>query len=187
MNPTILAQAQQGDREAIAQVIDQYEPMISCYLRRFMTMIGSSDPHLRDEKRQECRLRILDCLQRYQPDGNWPSYIGYSLRQTMFLKRVKGRPTVPLAAYQDPGREDPVLIQMEWADEIETLRARIEQLPRRHRRYLNLKFGLKDGVGRTHVEVAQIMGVPRNRIAQLHHDSLTHLRSLYHVDHVPVR
>ena len=58
----------------------------------------------------------------------------------------------------------------------EEIRRELESLSRREREVLEMRFGLKDGQGRTLEEVGQEMGVTRERIRQIEAKALRKLR-----------
>jgi len=183
----LLQDAQNGDQFAIAQIVEHYEKMINSYLERLVDTIGHRDYHLLADKRQQCRLRVLKCIQRYRPSGNWEAYVSYSLKQTVFLERASPLKTESLDTVPCISISRDSLHDLEIREEVTYLKSKLNRLKPQHRTYIILKFGLEDQIHKTQTETAQLMGLTHQRINTIHHEALDHLRRLCHVDAVRLR
>lgn len=84
--------------------------------------------------------------------------------------------TVPL--FQ--GEVKPLL---ESADAKLTVSKLLECLPEKERKYVEIRYGLKDGVAKTYEEVGRIFGVTRERMRQIEAKAFERMKNNYRVGH----
>jgi RNA polymerase primary sigma factor len=79
---------------------------------------------------------------------------------------TRGEDTLRIETIADPNAADPVLALVEEPPE-DQLKERLEALPERGRKVIELRYGLDDGVPQTADAVAAELGVTRERVRQI--------------------
>jgi RNA polymerase sigma-70 factor (ECF subfamily) len=170
LDPTIRC-AQQGDEQAVAQLYQTYAPMIFRYIAyRVPTEVDAED------LTAEVFLKMVEGLPAYRftgaPFEAWLYRIA-AARVVDFRRRQARRPQTELAdtlADSEPLPEE----QLQQRHEVDTLRAALDKLGDEQQTILLLRF-LE---GKSHREVAVILGKSEAAVKTAQHRALTRLAAL---------
>lgn len=169
----LVAQAQQGNVQAFAQV---YEQLFDRVLRYMLLRVG--DQSEAEDLTQEVFVRIWEALPRYRPKGipflAWVFRIAHNLVVDRY-RRIRGTEPVPLeTAFGLAGTSDPAEGALASLD-AQRLQAALAQLTELQRQVLLLRFG----AGMSIQETARVLKKSEGAVKALQHAAVESLRRLF--------
>jgi RNA polymerase sigma-70 factor, ECF subfamily len=167
----LVHQAQHGNREAVTSLYRLFAPKIFRYLvRRLPTTQDAEDVM------GEVFVGMVEGLKTYKDTGapfeSWLYRIA-SHRTSDFYRRSKRAPDEELSEMMGSGEDLPE-DQLINQQNIQSMRAAIQQLPEEHQTILILRFVER----KTHEEVAQVMGKSASAIRTAQFRALAQLSEL---------
>lgn len=173
----LLREAVDGAAAARELLVGRVDPLIRAHIRVCMTNGHPIDVHEVDDIAQQIWIRLFDRdshrLRRFDPSrGSLEAYIGLIARQGIAEIKRRVRPTlaeVPVHQIEDPGPSPERLA--ESREQARSLRAYLaSKLPVRGQLVLKLLFD----DGRSEDEVAEIMGISKQVVANWKHKIRVH-------------
>lgn len=166
-----MGQTAQGDTQAFRLLVERWEKPLHAFLQR---MIGSSED-ARDLT-QETFVRVHENASRYDPSGKFKSWLfriaGNLARSRQRRKKILRWIPFDLASHDLPSRQEPADRHLEREETAMTVRAALLDLPDRQRQAVLLwKYE-----GLSYQEIAEVMEMNANAVAQLLHRATTRLR-----------
>jgi RNA polymerase sigma-70 factor (ECF subfamily) len=186
----LVAACAAGDREAWAEFVDRFGPLVMALARRMLARRTGSAPDAEvDEVASRVFLALVRgerrLLRRYRPEYRVSTYLGVVCRTEVgkHLRR-RPRPVASLSADEDgpaieprdPSAETPLeaLARRERDEAAAGLRAALSRLPERDRLLLTLRF--VDGLD--YLRIAEILRIERESVGQLLHRAKQRLARL---------
>jgi RNA polymerase sigma-70 factor (ECF subfamily) len=165
-----------GDRGAVAMLIERVRPMIVRYCRTRLGRV-SGQYHIADDVAQEVCIAVLSALPRYRKEGRpFASFVyGIASHKVADAMRSALRAAVPTEDLPDgpddgPGPEETVVRH----HEAQRARALLSRLPDIQRELLILRVI----TGLTAEETGHVLGMTPGAVRVAQHRALTRLRSL---------
>lgn len=168
----LVSRAQDGDRDALALLYQEYARAI----HRYIHIRVGGDGAQSEDLTQEVFLKVVRKIDSYHYDGkpfaSWLFRIAHNVLVDHY--RASKRANVPLTdTMAGTEREDPVGIVEQLAD-ISEIKRVIGELPAQQREVISLRFG----AGLSVAETARAIGRTEGTVKKLQHVALSKLRKL---------
>lgn len=170
------------DQDALSELVVRYEVRLLAFIRRMI-----HDAVEAEDLFQETFVRVMRAAHRYEPKASFSTWI-FTIARNLCIDRIKkkkGLPTIPLDAIQaqspgaptpvmrsrrpePPGQEADPLDAAETAEQVELLRAAIDQLPDPKREALVLRIQS----GLPYAEIAELTGSPVGTVKYRVHEAI---------------
>jgi len=164
----LVGSARRGEGEAIARLVERYSSRLHRYLTR---LVG--EPSLAEDILQDTWLRVMDRLDRYDPDrpfAVWLFRVAHNCAVDMLRKQSRqgffagsqgdeeGESAVPLEQIPDSG---PSALELLAGEELQaSVAAVFASLPAHYREVLDLRFHEELRLE----EIAQVLGAPLSTV-----------------------
>lgn len=167
----LISRAQAGDSQAVSALYQRYVDKITRYVSYRL-----SDPMLIEDVIADVFLAMVESLPRYTPTGApfeaWLYRIAEG-KVADHYRQQERRPQTDLGDWLESD-QPPVELNIQQAEEFETLRQALGQLNEEHQLILILRFVER----KSHDEVAQILDKSPGAVATAQHRALKQLAKL---------
>jgi RNA polymerase sigma-70 factor (ECF subfamily) len=170
------------DQDALSELVVRYEVRLQAFIRRMI-----HDAVEAEDLFQETFVRVMRAAHRYEPRASFSTWI-FTIARNLCIDRIKkkkGLPTIPLDYIQNrspgapspvmrsrspepPGAETDPLDAADTAEQVELLRAAIDQLPETKREALVLRMQS----GLPYAEIAEMTGAPVGTVKYRVHEAI---------------
>lgn len=168
----LVAQAQNGDKDAFALLYQEY--VIPIYRYTYLR-VGNAEQA--EDLTQEVFIRALNSIGGYRYKGkpfvSWLFRIAHNLIIDYYRKTKKNK-AVPLSESITIMADNDPLDEVERSIEMSTVKLAIEKLPPGQKEVISLRFG----TGLSVAEVAIAIGKTEGTVKKLQHEALIKLRKL---------